>query len=137
MGELLKYKKIIYIAVLILLGLVAYNYLFKPEINLDPVTSESVASSSELAVDREILTLLGDLHSLVLDNSIFSSAVFKSLEDFSLPVEDEPKGRNNPFAPIGVNIAPSEPAKGEESQNTPPAAKSTFPEDFVEEDIVF
>ncbi len=136
MGELLKYKKIIYIAVLILVGLVAYNYFFKPEINVDPVTSEGVSPAGELAVDKEILTLLGDLHSLVLDNSIFNSSAFKSLEDFSLPVEDEPKGRSNPFAPIGVNIAPPEPAKGGESQTAPPA-KGTFPEDFLEEDIVF
>lgn len=137
MGELLKYKKIIYIAALILIGLVAYNYFFKPEINVDPVTSDVSSGAGELAVDKEILTLLGDLHSLVLDSSIFSSSAFKSLEDFSLPVEDEPKGRSNPFAPIGVNVVtPSLPVKDGETQTTPPV-KGTFPEDFLEEDIVF
>lgn len=137
MGELLKYKKIIYIAVLIFIGLVVYNYFFKPEINVDPVTSDVASPTGKLAVDKEILTLLGDLHSLVLDNSIFSSSAFKSLEDFSLPVEDEPKGRSNPFAPIGVNVVtPPLPLKDGETQTTPPA-KGTFPEDFLEEDIVF
>ena len=137
MGELLKYKKIIYIAVLILVGLVAYNYFFKPEINVDPVTSDVASSAGEPAAGKEILTLLGDLHLLVLDNSIFSSSAFKSLEDFSLPVKDEPKGRSNPFAPIGVNVAPvPEPLNDGETQTTP-STQGTFTEDFLEEDIVF
>ena len=114
-----------------------YNYFFKPEINVDPVTSEGTSRAGELAIDKEILTLLGDLNSLVLDGSIFNSNAFKSLQDFSLPVEDEPKGRTNPFAPIGVNIVtPALETKDKESQTAPPA-KGAFPKDFLEEDIVF
>lgn len=51
---------------------------------------------------REILTLLLNLKSLKLDTSIFSDPSFQSLADFGQSIPERPRGRDNPFAPIGI-----------------------------------
>ncbi|MCK4386979.1 MAG: hypothetical protein KAV41_02775 [Candidatus Pacebacteria bacterium] len=52
------------------------------------------------------LEILLKLRSLSLDDSLFEDAVFQNLIDFSLEIEEQSAGRNNPFAPIGVDAAP-------------------------------
>lgn len=51
---------------------------------------------------REFLRRIANLEALKLDEAIFSNAVFLSLTDFSIPLLPQPKGRSNPFAPIGA-----------------------------------
>lgn len=53
---------------------------------------------------KEILNLLADLRNISLDGTIFSDPVFRSLEDFSREIQPQPKGRQNPFAPLGKDI---------------------------------
>jgi hypothetical protein len=50
---------------------------------------------------REILALLADMKKIKLDESIFSDPAFQSLQDLSIELVPEPKGRPNPFAPLG------------------------------------
>jgi len=52
-------------------------------------------------VDPELITMLIELRSIELDNSLFSRESFKSLKDFSIEISPQPVGRNNPFSPIG------------------------------------
>jgi len=148
MGALLQYKKIIFIIILVLAGLVVYNTFFKPDLNTPLVTSDAASATGKLAVENEIITLLGDLHSIELDDTIFHDNAFTSLQDFSLPVEDEPKGRSNPFAPIGLDAAlfdlggpdisgTSSPAQNSSKTTSPKQPRGTegaFPEDFLEGD---
>jgi hypothetical protein len=53
---------------------------------------------------RDILALLADLENIRLDESIFSDPVFQSLQDISRELSPEPKGRPNPFAPLGKDV---------------------------------
>lgn len=55
---------------------------------------------------RAILALLNDLKNIRLDESFFADTIFVSLIDWSVSLEPEPKGRPNPFAPIGVDVSP-------------------------------
>lgn len=57
---------------------------------------------------REILALLADLKSVRLDDSIFSDPAFQSLQDTSVELTAEPKGRPNPFAPLGKDVVLNE-----------------------------
>lgn len=49
----------------------------------------------------KVLEMLNRLTALKLDRSFFDSPLFRSLQDFGVEVVPEPKGRPNPFAPIG------------------------------------
>ena len=59
-------------------------------------------------LSQEILTTLGQLHTIKLDSSVFTDPVFVSLNDFSAVIPPQNAGRRNPFAPVGG--APSAPA---------------------------
>lgn len=101
MQNILKYKKIIISIVVITIAFFIYSAYFKPAQNGALVAVEN-QTGRQFAAGKEVLTLLIDLKSIELDGSIFEDKSFKSLEDFSLPIDPEPKGRINPFAPIGT-----------------------------------
>jgi hypothetical protein len=106
MKDLLKYKKIIVVIVLVVVGFVVYSYLFKNDKQDQLIlNSAGVVNANQTYAGREIVVLLSDLRSIKLNDDIFSNPAFKKLIDFSLPISSEPKGRNNPFAPIGVDTA--------------------------------
>ena len=52
-------------------------------------------------LSQEILTALGQLHTIKLDSAVFNYPVFLSLNDFSSPIPEQKAGRGNPFAPLG------------------------------------
>ena len=91
----------------LLLIWVGYSTFFKTD---TPVNSNTVLVS-ENAIDdslqaqsgREILAILLSLKSLNLDTSIFNETAFQSLIDFGQSIPERPRGRDNPFAPIGTN----------------------------------
>lgn len=66
---------------------------------------DSQLSSNKLddtgVMGKNIITLLLELRSLKLNETMFSSNVFKSFNDFGIEIEPQPVGRNNPFLPIG------------------------------------
>lgn len=74
------------------------------------VADTAVAGVGNNQKGREILALLADLKKISLDESIFSDPIFQSLKDFSVELAPEPKGRQNPFAPIGKDILLAESA---------------------------
>ncbi len=49
----------------------------------------------------KVVEMLSRLSSLKLERSFFDSPLFRTLQDFGIEVVVEPKGRPNPFAPIG------------------------------------
>lgn len=71
---------------------------------LGDVSGVSAGVSAEEG--RAMLALLNDLKSIRLDETFFADTVFSSLTDWSVELAPEPKGRPNPFAPIGQDAAP-------------------------------
>ncbi|MEI6345762.1 MAG: type 4a pilus biogenesis protein PilO [bacterium] len=68
-----------------------------------PMVSSKTSPVSAAADDPKVkvLLMLERLSSLKLDRGFFDSQLFKNLRDFGVEVVAEPKGRPNPFAPIG------------------------------------
>lgn len=58
-------------------------------------------------LSQEILTTLGELHTIKLDAAVFKDPVFVSLNDFASTIPPQQAGRRNPFAPVGGSSAPS------------------------------
>ncbi|MEK9177793.1 MAG: hypothetical protein AAB777_01580 [Patescibacteria group bacterium] len=54
----------------------------------------------EEMIGSQVLSLLNQIQSLRIDPTLFQSAVYKSLQDFSVNIPPEGVGRDNPFAPI-------------------------------------
>lgn len=100
-GELIaKYRGGVIAIVVVALVYGGYQFFIKP--NFTETTLISV-SGPVVGVEEqgETLELLQVLRSIKLDATVFESAIFQSLQDFSVPLRDEPKARNNPFAPVG------------------------------------
>ena len=92
-----KYKNFIVIGVVVVLAFVGYNFFFVG--NDSSLLTASIENSANGVADRALLTLLIDLKSIELDESIFDDQAFKSLRDFGRDLTAEPVGRENPFAP--------------------------------------
>lgn len=58
-------------------------------------------------IGGDILSILGDLGSIRLDDSVFQNPIFQSLKDYSVVIPREIKGRKNPFLPIGQDVIPT------------------------------
>ncbi len=65
-----------------------------------PLLSNGTEGTSPLS--QEILTSLGQLHTIKLDPAIFTDPVFVSLTDFGVTIPPQNAGRRNPFAPVGA-----------------------------------
>jgi hypothetical protein len=108
MNFLKQNQNYIMIGVIVIAAFVAYSYFFtgKQETVL---TQENATTQSD--VDKELIALLFELKAITLDDAIFSSPVFQSLEDFSQALVPEPVGRTNPFAPFGGSSQSAPPPK--------------------------
>ena len=62
----------------------------------DDEAIKSMLASTEIFISRS-----SELDQISFDVAIFEDARFTSLISFTKPVQDEPAGRPNPFAPIG------------------------------------
>ena len=91
-------KILISLVVLLLLGFFGYN-LFMRSV---PISSFS-ESGGEMGSD-DVISLVEKLKSISIDQSIFSSPLFKNLKDFEVTPTPESQGRVNPFAPIGTEF---------------------------------
>jgi hypothetical protein len=63
--------------------------------------TEPLSSPDTTAISGDLLVTLGSLHTIKLDNSLFSDPVFVSLSDFGVSLPPQAAGRRNPFAPVG------------------------------------
>lgn len=106
---MLNNKKTIFMGIA-LFAMFLFTHVFQNETQAqeDPlVVADSGPSPTEGATNqqgREILALLSDIKSVQLDESIFSDPRFQSLQDTSVDLKPEAKGRTNPFAPLGKDI---------------------------------
>ncbi len=112
-------KKII-IAGIIVFAVFAYAHAFQNETQAqEPLIALDTTSSGggTNQQGQEILALLADLKKVRLDESIFSDPKFQELQDFSMELNPEPKGRPNPFAPLGRDAVLNESTPGTAAVN--------------------
>lgn len=94
------FKNNIVIAFLALIAVSAFGafYLMR-EPEDDGLLSVEMAGGA--GVSSELLTTLIELKSLRFNTSVLESPALNTLKDFSREIPQEPKGRPNPFAPVG------------------------------------
>lgn len=90
-----KNKNIILSAFLFMAALWAYSTFFK---------SSDVGVTTDAAAQKvggDVLDLYASLQSVTLDQTLFSTALYRNLSDFSTDIPLQPTGRANPFDVIG------------------------------------
>jgi hypothetical protein len=103
---------LIALAILAAIGAAGYFYATRDRIaDTDLLTSTPVGAGSE-ALEGDLLTALGQLRQLKLDETIFDNPVFTSFTDYGTELLPQPKGRPNPFAPFD-SISTSTPLVGQ------------------------
>jgi hypothetical protein len=97
-----KYKTslVIFSVILLLFGGYYYWSTSSTSENAGQLTTESSSAAASSLAGREILAALRELRSLRIDSSVFESAVYKSLVDYTIATTSEPLGRLDPFAPL-------------------------------------
>jgi hypothetical protein len=97
---------LIAIAILGAVGFGAYAYINRGA----PETTDLIVvdTSNATGVDGDLLQALQQLRVIKLDTSIFGEPLFRSFLDFGTEIAPQPRGRQNPFAPVGsTSIAPA------------------------------
>lgn len=100
-----KYKKILLLIVILFMAFLIYSYFKGGDKTNDILTATSPTGGSNNAIGQQFFNQLLTLQNLQLDDKVFADPRFQSLQDFSQPLPDEPQGRPNPFAPIGVDVS--------------------------------
>lgn len=129
MIEILKKAKIPIIIILVLiLGFIIYNAVFKKseEVSNLERTSEDTDTGQKLP-SQEFLPLLNLIRSVDFDDKFFTDSVFRSMVDFSEPVKEEQRGRENPFSPGILNSFTSVNSSLFEASEANIASTSTLP----------
>jgi len=73
-------------------------------------TTAPLGTDAVSQIGTQVIALLGEMGNIKLDGSLFSDPNFQSLQDYSIEIPPELKGRPNPFDPIGMGIAPMTPS---------------------------
>jgi len=89
------------VAVVLLLAYVYFSYFARGS------SASLTASDAGTPLSSDILVTLQSIHSIKLDNSIFTDPVFVSLTDFGVTIPPENVGRRNPFAPVSASAKTS------------------------------
>lgn len=97
-------KNIITAVVIIIILFALYFFFFRKSDTTDGETALYVEDQMSITsqVDKNLLSLLLEMKSIKLDEKLFDLPVFKSLNDYSIDIEDQETGRTNPFAPIEI-----------------------------------
>jgi hypothetical protein len=99
MDFILKHKLIVVVGIVALAGLVWWGLIgTTPQAPL--LDTQDTANSS----DQDIVSTLLTLRAVNLNGTIFSDPVYQSLKDFGKQIVPEPVGRENPFAPLEIQV---------------------------------
>ena len=96
-------NNIITIILVIVIGIVAYSYLSQPDTSTSYLSADVKTTDSTDA--KYIYNILQQMAKVTLDDSLFSSDVFKSLKDNTVSFPPQAPGRLNPFAPVGSDTS--------------------------------
>jgi hypothetical protein len=99
-------KKTLWILiVIVVVAALIYFYTIGNPTDSSSLTETDVAGSQDAQnVGSRVLVLLNQINSLKIDSSIFGSATYRSLVDYSITIPEQPVGRQNPFAPIAGSV---------------------------------
>jgi len=137
-----KIKNIIIFVAIGLVLVLGYVFFLKPAPAEPSLTSSSDAGTSATggttastdqnsAITQDFLSLLLSVKSITLDDSIFATPAFNSLQDSTIVLTpDGTQGRPNPFAPIGTDSSaalPPVPTSGTGTLVAPTQIDTTTP----------
>ncbi len=89
------------IVIVIATLLLFFYYKGKPSNDVSSLeTMDTPESIDAQEAGNRVLSLLNTINGLKIDDSIFKTAVFISLIDYTNIIPERPVGRPNPFAPI-------------------------------------
>ena len=95
--------KLIAIIIIVIVSLGLFFY-FKGKPDVESLSSLEFLNSPESgeakAASDRVVKLLNEINSLKIDDSIFESAVYKSLIDYTVAIPEQNIGKSNPFAPF-------------------------------------
>jgi hypothetical protein len=101
----------------ILAAFFVYRYYSGRDTATGPLSATSEQPAE--AIDGGLLKTLLELKSISIDTEFFKDGWFTGLKDFSKPLPQQPVGRRNPFAPIGVDVSGAVGPETRESAGTP------------------
>ena len=104
MMDFLKQNKMMVLGVIALL-IAGYVYFAYFSGGSPPATLSS--TDANVALSQNLLVTLQNLHTIKLDDSIFSDPAFQSLTDFGVTIPPENIGKRNPFLSLGASSAAS------------------------------
>ncbi len=95
------------IAIIVIVGVLflGYWYYGTPKTVSGPLlvqTGTGVADDGTI-IGQKTIALLQELEKVNIDQSIFASMSYQSLQDFGVEIQSEPIGRTDPFAPVGFD----------------------------------
>ncbi len=97
-----KNKNIILIVAVVIIGFLAYKYVFKKD---EPLTTTESSSSAQI-LGQDLINELNRLKALrslsITSTALFNDPVFMSLKDVEVPIQSKPIGRQNPFLSTGI-----------------------------------
>jgi len=102
MNFITEHKRIIFWIAGVIVLFIVYSY-FKGDSNAPAITQQTPGSAEQIP-GSDIIALLVDLKTIKIKKDIFSDSAFRSLQDFTTAIPDEPRGRANPFAPLGAAV---------------------------------
>ena len=101
---LTRHKLILIVTAVVVAGVAWYGLSGTSAKTPDLVTT---TTGSKNAAGQVLVSTLLALRAVKLDGTIFSDPSFMSLKDLSIEIVPEPVGRENPFAPLSRQSAPS------------------------------
>ena len=104
MNLLKKNMVVVLVIVLAVAGLVVYLNFFAGSSTAE-LTSTTPGGDSPISQD--LILVLSNLHTIRLDNSIFTDPLFVSLTSNGVDHPPESVGRRNPFLPAGAATPPA------------------------------
>lgn len=93
----------IVLAIFVAIGIAGYFYITRDQSTEDLLVS-TVMDAQSAPLDSNFIVALNELKRLKLDDSLFSTALWKSLTDFGQELAPQEKFRPNPFAPLPPSI---------------------------------
>lgn len=141
-------KKLLIVIIIVIIGGILYVTLTKNTATTSgPLSSDSTATAPGVLpvgddqIGRDFLTVLLSLKTIKLNDELFKKPAFQNLRDYTKElIETDPKGRPNPFAPIGNDvgsIAINDPTAGAnaggviDAVQQPTSAVTTAPAEMV------
>ena len=88
-------KSLVVAVVVFVVAILIYNFFLAPT---QSAINQGVATEG---IGNDVVALYQSLQSATLDQSLFSSASYRSLVDFSVTIPSQPVGRTNPFDILG------------------------------------